>query len=250
MKSLQAQPDAYLRAFFQARPQDLASPFFSHLPRWNLTQQCKALLGKDARALLARHDPLEELRARLPSAYAGWHPFAQAQYLESTILLPGYILSSQGDRPAMGKSIEGRFPFLDARIMDWAARLPPRMKMNGLDEKHILKRVARDLVPPRVLTRPKQPYRAPDAASFVDPSTGKARYPYVDELLSEESVARAGVFDPGALRKLADKARSGKATGAKDNMAFLAALSTQLVVDRFGDRFESSIRSVDQAIHD
>ncbi len=176
-KHLQAQPDAYLRAFFQARPEHLESPFFSHLPRWKLTQQVKGLLSKEAKAEIARHDPIEELRARLPRAYAAWHPFAQAQYLESTILLPGYTLSSQGDRPAMGQSIEGRYPFLDARVMDWAARLPPRLKMNGLDEKHVLKRAAREFVPLAVLARPKQPYRAPDAASFVDPATGKSRYP-------------------------------------------------------------------------
>jgi asparagine synthase (glutamine-hydrolysing) len=248
MKSLQAQPDAYLRAFFHARPEDLASPFFSHLPRWKLTQQIKSLLSKDARAELAGHDPVDELRARLPAEYAGWHPFARAQYLESTILLPGYILSSQGDRPAMGQSIEGRHPFLDARVMDWAAGLPPRLKMNGLDEKHVLKRAARDLVPPAVLARPKQPYRAPDAASFVDPATGLSRYPWVDEMLSSESLAKSGTFDPGAVGKLVEKVRSGAASGVKDNMAFVAVLSAQLVSQQFVDRFESSVPAHDQAM--
>ncbi len=168
MKNLQAQPDAYLRAFFHVRSEDLDHPFFSHLPRWRLTQQIKGILSRDVQAALADHDPMEELRERLPREYADWDPFAQAQYLESTILLPGYILSSQGDRPAMAQSIEGRFPFLDARIMDWAAKLPARMKLRGLDEKSILKRAAGDLVPPSVLERKKQPYRAPDAASFID----------------------------------------------------------------------------------
>ena len=250
LKGLQAQPDAYLRAFFHARPEDLESPFFSHLPRWKLTQQIKGLLGKDAKAELARHDPLEELRARLPREYAGWHPFAQAQYLESTILLPGYILSSQGDRPAMGQSIEGRYPFLDARVMDWAAKLPPRFKMKGLDEKHVLKRAARELVPPAVLARPKQPYRAPDASSFIDASTGKSRYPYVDEMLSRDSVAKGGVFDPVAVQKLVEKVRSGSATGVKDNMAFVSVLSTQLVTQRFLGGFESAVPAASKFTHD
>ena len=245
LKSLQAQPDAYLRAFFHARPEDLESPFFSHLPRWKLTQQIKALLSKDAKAELARHDPLEELRARLPREYANWHPFAQAQYLESTILLPGYILSSQGDRPAMGRSIEARHPFLDARLMEWAAQLPPRQKMLGLDEKHVLKRAARELVPPSVLARPKQPYRAPDAASFIDPSTGKSRFPYVDEMLSSACVERSGIFDPVGVQKLVEKVRSGSATGVKDNMAFVSVLSTQLAQHRFVDHFESAVSAPD-----
>jgi asparagine synthase (glutamine-hydrolysing) len=248
MKNLQAQPDAYLRAFFHVRTEDLGSPFFSHLPRWRLTQQLKSLLSKDVKSALARHDPLEELRERLPREYASWHPFAQAQYLESTILLPGYILSSQGDRPAMGHSVEGRFPFLDVRLMDWAAKLPPNLKMNGLDEKHLLKRAARDLVPPRVLERKKQPYRAPDAASFVDPVTHRSRHEYVDEALSSECIAKGGVFDPGAVGKLVEKVRSGAAVGVKDNMAFVSVLSTQLVVDRFLDGFESGLHASRQAI--
>jgi asparagine synthase (glutamine-hydrolysing) len=248
MKSLQAQPDAYLRAFFHVRGEDLESPFFSHLPRWRLTQQLKGFLSKDAKAALARHDPLAELRARLPAEYAKWHPFAQAQYLESTILLPGYILSSQGDRPAMGNSIEGRYPFLDARLMDWAAKLPPHQKMRGLDEKSLLKRAARNLVPPRVLERPKQPYRAPDAASFIDPASGKSRHEYVDEVLAYDRVAKGGIFDPDAVQKLVEKARSGSVVGVRDNMAFVAAVSTQLVAERFLEGFESGLPASRQAI--
>jgi asparagine synthase (glutamine-hydrolysing) len=248
MKSMQALPDAYLKAFFHVRTEDLQSPFFSHLPRWRLTQQITGFLSREWKAELASHDPLEELRQRLPREYATWHPFAQAQYLESTILLPGYILSSQGDRPAMARSVEGRYPFLDARLMDWAAKLPPEMKMRGLDEKHVLKRAAVGLVPPQVLDRPKQPYRAPDAASFIDPATGASRHAYVDEILSYERVAKDGIFDPDAVRKLVEKVRSGSAVGVKDNMAFVSVVSTQLVVDRFLEGFESRLQASSPSI--
>jgi asparagine synthase (glutamine-hydrolysing) len=241
MRNLQAQPDAYLRAFFHVRVEDLVSPFFSHLPRWRLTQQIRSFLSKDVQAEIAGHDPLEELRARLPAEYAGWHPFAQAQYLESTILLPGYILSSQGDRPAMAQSIEGRYPFLDARLVDWAGRLPPGQKMLGLDEKHVLKLAARDLVPPKVLERKKQPYRAPDAASFVDPAAGRSRHAWVDEVLSPGSIERTGVFDSGSVGKLAEKVRNGTAMGVKDNMAFVSVLSTELVSEAFLSGFEKRL---------
>jgi asparagine synthase (glutamine-hydrolysing) len=237
MKNLQAQPDAYLRAFFHVREQDLSSPFFSHLPRWRLTQQIRSFLSKDVQAEIADHDPLEELAGRLPQEYAGWHPFAQAQYLESTILLPGYILSSQGDRPAMAQSIEGRYPFLDARLMDWAAKLPPSQKMLGLEEKYLLKVSSRDLVPESVLRRKKQPYRAPDAESFVDPVLRRARHAWVDEVLSPGSLDRAGVFDSGSVGKLVEKVRNGTAVGVKDNMAFVSVLSTQLVSEAFVSGF-------------
>lgn len=240
MKDLQAQPEAYRRAFFHVRAEDLGSPFFSHLPRWRLTQQIKAFLTDEVSAELQHHDPLEELRARLPEAFTRWHPFAQAQYLESTILLPGYILSSQGDRVAMGHSVEGRFPFLDVRVMEWAGRLPVRQKMKVLDEKHVLKRAGRDLVPPAVLQRPKQPYRAPDAVSFYDGEAGRARHDWIEERMSEGALKAAGIFRPEAAAKLIDKAKRGKLSGVKENMALVSLLSTQLVHQRFIDDFPAS----------
>ena len=53
-----------------------------------------------------------------------WHPLSQAQYLETAYLLPGYILSAQGDRMAMANAVEGRFPFLDHRVVELAASDP------------------------------------------------------------------------------------------------------------------------------
>ena len=110
----------------------------------------------DGRSRRLRRLPGRRCRRHLPH----WSPFCQAQYLESTIFLPGYLLSSQGDRMAMAHSVEGRFPFLDHRVAEFAARIPPRLKMKGLCEKYLLKRASRDYVPDSVVQRTKQPYRA------------------------------------------------------------------------------------------
>lgn len=230
MPALQSQPDAYLRSFFRVGAEDLASPFFSHLPRWRLTSQLKMFFSPELRRELRQYDAMAEFASLLPSEFAGWHPFCQAQYLETTNLLPGYILSSQGDRMAMANSIEGRFPFLDHRVVEFAARVPLRLKMRGLDEKHLLKRVARNLVPESVRQRPKQPYRAPDAASFFDPATGAARADYVEDMLAADRIAEDGLFNPSAVDRLVKKVRSGRAIGTKDNMALVGILSTQLVM--------------------
>src|SRR3954447_16815094 len=106
------------------------------------------------------------MEAGLPSHYSAWHPFCQAQYLESRYLLPGYILSSQGDRMAMANAVEGRYPFLDYRVMEFAAKLPPHLKMKVLNEKYLLKRAFGKYLPPSITKRPKQPYRAPEARSL------------------------------------------------------------------------------------
>lgn len=228
LPQLQAQPPAYLQAFFRARPEDLGNPFFSHMPRWDSAAQLDVLLSEELRAELRTYDPLSELEAQLPADYARWEPMAQAQYLETLLLLPGYILSSQGDRVAMAHAVEMRFPFLDHRIAEFAARIPARLKMKGLDEKHILKRAARSLVPASILKRAKQPYRAPDIKSFFAGGTPD----YVRELMSGARIERDGIFDARAVNGLMRKAEQGRATGTRDNMAFVGVLSTGLMVEQ------------------
>ena len=143
-------------------------------------------------------------------------------------LLPGYILSSQGDRMLMANSVEGRFPFLDHRVAEFGMGLPVSLKMPALNEKYLLKRLARGLVPESVLARPKQPYRSPDVSSFFN-ENGNTRHDYVGEVLSEHAIRQAGLFDPAKVRGLVRKCAAGRATGVKDNQAFVGILSTQLL---------------------
>jgi asparagine synthase (glutamine-hydrolysing) len=230
---LQSQSGAYLQAFFDAPAAGTSDEFFSHLPRWQLTSRLKALFSDSVRSEIGAYDGLAELRDSLPAGYSEWDGLCQAQYLEASILLPGYILSSQGDRMAMAHSVEARFPFLDHRVVELATRIPPRLKMKVLNEKYLLKRCAEGLVPPSVTKRPKQPYRAPEGTSFF----GEARLEYVDELLSPERIARDGIFDPVTVQKLVAKFREGRAVGINDNMALVGVLSTQLLVHQFVRNF-------------
>jgi asparagine synthase (glutamine-hydrolysing) len=233
MPQLQSQGPAYLAAFFKARPEDLGSPFFSHLPRWDLTSRAQRFFAGDLRADFAGRSVEGDLAARLPAEFHDWSPMCQAQYLETTILMPGYILSSQGDRMTAAHGVEGRFPFLDHRLAEFAARIPTRLKMRGINEKHLLKQATAKLIPPQIIERTKQPYRAPDAASFFDPATQSARCEYIDELLSPERIREAGLFDEKAVSALVKKARHGRAIGVKDNMSLVGVLSTQLLVEHF-----------------
>ena len=172
---------------------------------------------------------MQELRERLPAEFAGWHPLSQAQYLETAFLLPGYILSSQGDRVAMAHAVEGRFPFLDHRVVEFAARIPPRLKLKGLREKYILRQALGDALPAVVAARSKQPYRAPDSESFVGPAAPG----YVAEALSPGAIGRAGYFSAPAVQKMLVKCRAGGPVGAGDNMTFVGVLSTQLLDSLF-----------------
>lgn len=226
---LQSQPPAYLRAFFHVNPSDVQGGFFSHMPRWRLTARLKSFYSPAVRAELDRHDVYADIERLLPPAYTGWDAFRRAQYLESRHLLPGYILSSQGDRMAMAHAVEGRFPFLDYRVVEFASQLPSRLKMKVLTEKYLLKRCAAGLVPEPILRRHKQPYRAPDARSFTEPHPPE----YAADLLSPAQIERYGIFNPAAVQRLMAKANSGGTIGVGDNMAVVGILSTQLLLSRF-----------------
>lgn len=223
---LQSQPAAYLEAFFRTGLDALDDPLFSHLPRFALTRRIAQFYSSELRATINGYDPLTELRESLPAGFAAWHPLSRAQYLETRCLLPGYILSSQGDRVAMAHAVEGRFPFLDHRVVELGAALPPALKLNGLREKYLLRRALGRHLPRSIVERPKQPYRAPDSESFLH--SGSAAY--VEALLAPEAIARTGYFEPRAVRRLVAKCRKPHgAVSAGDNMAFMAILSTQLL---------------------
>jgi asparagine synthase (glutamine-hydrolysing) len=233
LPNLHRQPPAFLQTFFHATAEDLASPWFSHLPRWRLTSRLKLFLSPDLRAAIADYDGFADIAASLPHGYHDWSPFAQAQYLEIAHVLPGYLLSSQGDRVAMAHGVECRHPFLDRGVVAFAAGLPPSLKMRALNEKYLLRRAAATLIPASVQKRSKQPYRAPDGKAFF----GRGSDDYVDELLSSEQLRSDGIFQPQAVSHLVNKFRSGKAIGARDDMALVGILSTQLLVDRFINHF-------------
>ena len=83
----------------------------------------------------------------LAEGFSGFTPLGRAQYLEVKTFLQGYLLHSQGDRMLMAHSVEGRFPFLDHRIVEFAARLPDRLRLRVLREKYLLRRAVAPLLP-------------------------------------------------------------------------------------------------------
>ena len=216
------------REFFGRDRERWAEPGFSHQTRWQSAAALQRLLAADVHREAKRVDVTERLLASLPGGFPRWSFLAQDQYLEVRTLLSGYLLSSQGDRMLMAHSVEGRFPFLDVNVMQLANSLPDSFKLHGLDEKHVLKRAAEGLVPDEIIRRPKQPYRAPDALSFV----GAGSPDWVAEITSERAVAEAGIFDPIAVGRLWRKCRdsvSGAPFSNADNMALVGVLSTGLL---------------------
>lgn len=228
MDDIQRQSLNYLKYFFHVTEQDVNSPFFSHLPRWTMTAKSKLFFSESTKAALGSYNGISDLLGDLPARYSSCAPFSKAEFLEAHYLLPGYILSSQGDRMAMAHAVEGRYPFLDHRVVAYAAQLPLHLKMKILDQKHLLKQAVKGLIPESIRTRHKQPYRAPDGRSFFDHAES-----YVEDALSPARIKGDGIFDLKATGALVKKFQSGRETGAKDNMALIGILSTTLLIDQF-----------------
>jgi asparagine synthase (glutamine-hydrolysing) len=175
-----------------------------------------------------KKDMENRVRQSLPIEPGQYNVFNTTQYIESKTILPGYILSSQGDRMLMANSVEGRYPFLDHRVIEFANGLRNSMKMNGLNEKFILKQLVKNRIPESVLNRHKQPYRAPDINALMCSKNN-----HLLDYLSESEIKKNNLFDSTRVNKLVKKALSGKANSVKDNMLFTTILSTQIWVNNF-----------------
>ncbi|RLC08302.1 MAG: asparagine synthetase B [Deltaproteobacteria bacterium] len=226
----------FTQKFFKNKLEETDSPVYSHLLRWQNTSQIQNFIADGFRDQMANlKDFVEGYRSSLPENFMSWHPLARAQYTEITLFLSNYLLSSQGDRMAMANSVEGRYPYLDHRVMEFATRVPPKFKMNGLTEKYILKKSAKGTIPQELIDRPKQPYRAPISRCFF----GDEPLDYVDEMLSEEKLGDYGYFNQDKVIRLKAKCQKqdGQLMSERENMAIVGILSTQLLHHHFIENF-------------
>ncbi|MEE4117254.1 MAG: asparagine synthase C-terminal domain-containing protein, partial [Marinilabiliaceae bacterium] len=218
-----------LKMFFGFKLEETDNPFYSHLLRWNNSNHIKKHFAPGIKDSLSGYDPLEKLATMLPGDFESWDPLEKAQWLETTIFMSGYLLSSQGDRMGMANSIEGRYPFLDHNLLEFLATVPPDLKLNGLNEKYLLKELMKGKIPDSILNRPKQPYRAPIASVFL----GKDAPEYVGEMLSERITKKTGIFDHESVSTLLKKIERSGTASEMDNMAVTAIISTHLLHHQF-----------------
>jgi asparagine synthase (glutamine-hydrolysing) len=226
---------AILEAFFAGGLHQAGAPDYSHAIRWRNNRRTWRFFSQEWRRGLAECCMPATALANLPTEFHRWGLLERAQFLESTIFLSQYLLSSQGDRMGMAHSVEGRFPFLDHRVVEFCAGLPASWKLRGLQEKYILKKLAREWLPEEIWRRLKRPFRAPIQRSFFH----HAREDYIAELLSSAAIKRAGFFQPEAVGRLVEKIESGADVGETDNMALAGILSTQLVHHHFVANFKT-----------
>jgi asparagine synthase (glutamine-hydrolysing) len=134
----------------------------------------------------------------------GQHPLDQVQYTDIMTYLPGDILTKV-DRASMAHSLEVRVPLLDHVLVEWAATLPPRLRLNARGGKYVLKQALRPYLPVAILRRRKMGFAVPLAAWLRGPLLGPVR-----SALVEPAFADSGLFDMAAVARLMEQHESGR----------------------------------------
>ncbi|HEX2485071.1 MAG TPA: asparagine synthase (glutamine-hydrolyzing) [Myxococcota bacterium] len=157
----------------------------------------EALLTPELREQIELDEPRTHFQEVLDPVRAA-HPLNQALYADLKLYLPGDLLTLS-DRVSMAHSLEVRVPYLDHRLLEFAARIPPALKLRGMERKHLLKRAVRDLLPESFFKRRKMGFSAPLAVWFRGELRG-----FVEDVLSPQAVADAGLLRYDAVRRILD----------------------------------------------
>jgi asparagine synthase (glutamine-hydrolysing) len=145
---------------------------------------------------LADYSPYDDLNLT-NDRFGKWHPLNQSLYVGYKVMLAGLLLLGKGDRVAMNSSVEARYPILDDDVISFCAAIAPEYKLHGFTDKWILRQVAARTLPAQIAQRRKTMFRASRSDAFLDAS----RPPWVDQLLSPESLKATGWFDPVAVAR-------------------------------------------------
>jgi asparagine synthase (glutamine-hydrolysing) len=131
-------------------------------------------------------------------------PLNRLLYVDLKTFMPCLNLMTT-DKTSMAANLEVRVPFLNLEMLELTARMPPELKLKGFKRKYILKKAAEKLLPRDVVWRRKAGFGAP-IRSWL---RGALR-PMVNDLLSEETIKRRGLFRPEEVRKIIDANLSGR----------------------------------------
>ncbi len=123
-------------------------------------------------------------------------PLWRAQFADIKTYLVDNILAKV-DRMSMANSLEARTPFLDYRVVEFAAGLPSHLKLNGFQSKYLLKRCMAGKLPNEILHRKKEGFSIP-----IKNWLKKELRPLMEDVLSEQRIKREGLFNAPYIEKL------------------------------------------------
>ncbi len=227
-----ARATALWQSFFRQSLTDTANPFYSHLIRWQNTAWTLRLLAPHLRGAVSLDGIMADLAAAMPHGWQKWDALTRAQAIEMQSFMSSYLLSCQGDRVAMAHGVEARYPFLDPEFVDFSLALPKRLKLAGLCDKVLLRRIASKRLPEAIWNRKKQPFRAPIGAVLFGPE-GAAQF---GDRLAPDALAEFGLFDAKAVAALLARAGrlEGQGLGEREEMGLAGVLTLAMLARHFG----------------
>ena len=152
-------------------------------------------------------------------------------YIDYKLRLSDHLLGEHGDRMFFSHSVEGRHPFLDADLLSFLLTVPDKYKLNGTNEKYLLKKAGKGIVPDEILKRKKFPFQAPGMSALVKRGSG-------EDFLNESLIRKYGVFDPEYVRELRQMYSQSdfKLMGAYEIDYLLIVMTVTMLCERYALR--------------
>lgn len=149
-------------------------------------------------------------------------------YIDYKLRLSDHLLGEHGDRMFFSHSVEGRHPFLDAELLEFVRTMPDKYKLNGVNEKYILKKAAEGIVPDEIVKRKKFPFQAPGMSAMIKKSS---EIPYLEESL----IRKYGVFDAEYVKGLKEvyKQEGFRLMGAYEIDYLLIVMTVTMLCERY-----------------
>lgn len=232
--SAEARSNGLWRDFFGYRLSETDHPHYAHLVRWRNNAWALRLLAPEIRNAISPEALEEALVRRTPQDWMAYAPLQRAQIAEIETFMSPYLLASQADRVAMANGVEARYPFLDLNVVNFALSLPAGLKLRGLSDKIVLRRLAARKLPLALAARKKQPFRAPIASALLSAES----LDHTAGMLAESTLIdrkAAGLFLDRVRR------RDGQGLGEREEMGTVGLITLSMLARRFGQDFNASV---------
>jgi len=164
----------------------------------------ESLYTRDFRDLVGTEGYVSSLFRDLSARVTTGEPLDRLLYIDSKTYLPGDILAKV-DRTSMAVSLEARAPLLDHKLIEFVGQMPAKLKLSGLESKHLLKKAVADLVPHEILNRPKQGFGVP-----IQDWINRQLRSRIRESLTEPRSQQRGYVEPGYINVLLNEHERGR----------------------------------------
>ncbi|MFT6408136.1 MAG: asparagine synthase (glutamine-hydrolyzing) [Arenicella sp.] len=199
--------------------------------------QLSSLMGTDAPGTLDLEAPYRSLLSELdlPGRILGRDAVNISLYTWQKTMLLNFILTVLGDRMEMAHSIEGRVPFLDHHVADYAAALPVSYKIRETTEKYILREATRDVITPELYQRQKHPFIAPPMGKSQNNKNNDPLLQHCEDIIRSSAFADQPIFDPVKARSFLDSLTKMDSVSVDQASPLILRMATMsLMQQRFG----------------